>query len=90
MIQGGKKNSLSTDLVQCVHVLVDFRLEVRSLILMNDIHFSQLINQGSYLWCILGYFFLILARKKAFQGIAHGFGIVPVGFTPFFVLPVSL
>ena len=73
-----------------VGVEVDLRLEVCSLVFVDDVLLGQFVDHGDHRWNLFGNLFLILAGKEFLKRISHGFRVIAVAFALYLVLPYPL
>ena len=78
------------NLLQRVHVFGNGRLQIGSLVLVNDVGLSQFVEQALYLGQLLLGLTLVRCGAQIAQSVTHGFGIIAIMQTTFFCLAYSL
>jgi hypothetical protein len=64
--------------LQSVDLKRKARFQVRSLVLVNDILFSQFVNHRYHFWIEFGSFFFVRFQTEFLNRITGGFRIIPV------------
>ena len=67
-----------SDSLHRVDLLLELRLKVGSLVLVDNGTFGQLVDDGDHLGQALGSNGFVLKGAEVTQGIAHGLGVVTV------------